>query len=195
MIVMQGINGQHFGGQSFGGLGAFTQGINYECGKTICYAKGKDNDAILKALQDALNRFAESIGFTPLYVDGFIGDLSVQAANAVLGANYTKETLTAAAPAVTSQLLTLAASSSLPPVAAPTAPTVAKTPVQKQEEAAAAASVGPQGGGHSWIWWLLGGVAVVGISTVGYMTYKRRKEGGMEMEAEPAMAGYRRRYR
>jgi hypothetical protein len=208
MIVMQGVEG--FNGRAFGqaenGAASFTAGVNFECGKTICWAKGKANDAILKALQGALNRFANQLGFSPIYVDGFIGAQTVKAAQAVvqgtgmamnpvmLAASASKEALTALAPSFTSQLLEMAEAQSLAPVPAPKVSTAPKTTAQKQEEAAAAAATGTkaEAGGRGWIWWVLGGVAVAGIATVGYMTYKRRQEGGA---MAPAMTGYHGYYR
>ncbi len=204
MIVMQGVDG--FGQTENSTGSSFAEGVNYACGKTICYAKGKANDAILKALQGALNRFSTQLGFSPIYVDGFIGAQTVKAAQAVvqgtglamnpvmLAASASKEALTALAPSFTSQLLEMAEAQSLAPVPAPKVSTAPKTTAQKQEEAAAAQSTGakPAAGDHKWLWWVLGGLALAGIGTVGYMTYKRRQGGGA---MEPSMAGYHGYYR
>lgn len=208
MIVMQGVDGfRGFGQAENGASTGFTAGVNFECGKTICWAKGKANDAILKALQGALNRFSTQLGFSPIYVDGFIGAQTVKAAQAVvqgtglalnpvmLAASASKEALTALAPSFTAQVLQAAEAQSLAPVPAPKVSTAPKTTAQKQEEAAAAASTGTtkaEAGGRGWLWWVLGGLAVVGIGTVGYMTYKRRQEGG---SMAPAMTGYHGYYR
>jgi lysozyme family protein len=204
MIVMQGVDGQNFGvaeNNTSPATSDFVEAVNYACGKTICYAKGKANDAILKGLQNAINRFAAQLGFTPIQVDGFIGAKTVSAAQqvvtntlmatqpALLAFAASKEGLTAAAPYMTQQFLSAAQAQNLGPVAPPPAPAKApKTSVEKQEEAVAKQSAGGEAKGYGWLWWVLGGLALAGVGTIGYMTYKRRKEGGDAFA--PATAGY-----
>lgn len=61
---------------------ALTQNTDFKCNKDICFGVGPVHDQ-LKAFQTTLNRFAPiGKGFKPLDVDGFVGDLTVAAANA-----------------------------------------------------------------------------------------------------------------
>lgn len=91
-------------------LGALTQGVDFKCNASICFGVGAVHDQF-KALQTAINGFA-AIGssFTPLVVDGFIGDKTVVAANAaakLAGApspGTTREAVATNALALTAQL-------------------------------------------------------------------------------------------
>lgn len=204
MIVMQGIDG-YFGQVSGFGAADFTKGVNYNCGANICWGIGKANHATLEALQNAINRFAASLGFSPIKVDGFIGSATVSAASAVaknvLSANpamlaiaASKEALTAAAPAFTAAALQAATTQALPAVPPPATKPVAKTETQKQEEQQAqresSSGSGAGAAKSNWVWYVLGAAAILGIGAVGYMTYKRR-QNGMEMEPSPGY-GYAR---
>jgi hypothetical protein len=61
---------------------ALTQNVDFNCNKDICFGIGPVHDKY-KLFQQTLNRFAPlGKGFKPLDVDGFIGDLTVAAANA-----------------------------------------------------------------------------------------------------------------
>jgi lysozyme family protein len=91
-------------------LGALTQGVDFKCNTTICFGVGAVHDQF-KALQTAINGFATiGSGFTPLVVDGFIGDKTVAAANVaakLAGApspGATREAVATNALALTAQL-------------------------------------------------------------------------------------------
>jgi hypothetical protein len=62
-------------------LGAFIKGTDFNCNAAICYGIGAVHNRFM-ALQTTINRFAGSSGFAPLTVDGFIGQLTVDAAAA-----------------------------------------------------------------------------------------------------------------
>lgn len=62
-------------------LGAFVEGTDFNCNTAICYGIGAVHNRFM-ALQATINRFASSAGFAPLTVDGFIGQLTVDAAAA-----------------------------------------------------------------------------------------------------------------
>lgn len=59
-----------------------TQNTDFKCNNDICFGVGPVHDQ-LKLFQQTINRLAPlGNGFKPLDVDGFIGDLTVAAANA-----------------------------------------------------------------------------------------------------------------
>jgi hypothetical protein len=66
-------------------LGALTEGTDFKCNAALCYGVGAVHDQF-KALQATLNQFANAVGFAPLAVDGFIGPLTVAAAQAAASA-------------------------------------------------------------------------------------------------------------
>jgi lysozyme family protein len=98
-------------------FGALTQNIDFECNAEVCFSRGPAN-AQLKALQTTINFFAARGGFAPLNVDGFIGDKTVAAANAVAAAasipspGATRQVLTANALAFMAQLQSLLSAAS-----------------------------------------------------------------------------------
>jgi len=60
---------------------ALTQNVDFKCNSAICFGVGGVHDQF-KTLQSTINRFSTlGDGFKPLDVDGFIGDLTVAAAN------------------------------------------------------------------------------------------------------------------
>lgn len=62
---------------------ALTQNTDFKCNNDICFGIGPVHDQY-KLFQQTLNRLASlGGGFAPLVVDGFIGDLTVKAANEV----------------------------------------------------------------------------------------------------------------
>lgn len=89
---------------------AFTLGVQFKCNASICFGVGTGPHEQFKALQTALNAFASRVGFDPLDVDGFIGDLTVNATRRTAGAlgltipGTTRETIAANAPEITAQL-------------------------------------------------------------------------------------------
>lgn len=55
--------------------------VDFKCGASFCYGIGT-GVGYLKALQTAINRYSAIAGFTPLNVDGLIGDTTLRAARA-----------------------------------------------------------------------------------------------------------------
>lgn len=212
MIVMQGVNGQSgYGAQ---GLGAFlaplVEGVDFNCTKKACYGIGTQNHRLFEDLQSALNKFSAEYGFRPIPVDGFIGILkggTVEAAGivgarlplpwtALSGIPLTIESIAANAPAILNDLVGAATDEQLPPVPPPKVVTpeeerVRKETARKQEEAARQTALVPKEKSNI-LWWILGGVALFGIGTVGYLTYKRRQEGGSDYTTAKTYAGWSR---
>ncbi|OFZ80095.1 MAG: hypothetical protein A2583_03300 [Bdellovibrionales bacterium RIFOXYD1_FULL_53_11] len=193
MIVMQGINGRALGQE--GAVGVLQQGAgkDFNC-KTACWAGSKAVEELFKQLQIALNRYAAVASFSPIYVDSYIGPTTVSAAQNVAMYLYgrtdkrvdlrslavDKETIAANALALMAQLRTSAETYSLPEVPAPAKPTVAEKDAHDEAAAGQQEDGGGGGGGGGWMWWVLGIVAVAGIGTVGYLTWKRNQAGGYE---------------
>lgn len=88
-----------------------TLGVDFKCNAAICFGIGPVHEQ-LKTLQRTLNAFASVGRFTPLDVDGFIGDQTVAAVNRVANAlgltipGTTRETVTANAPTLIASLTT-----------------------------------------------------------------------------------------
>ena len=116
-------------------LGALTQDVDFKCNATICFGVGVVHDQF-KALQTAINGFATlGRGFTPLVVDGFIGDKTVVAANAVAqvaavpSPGTTREAVATNALAFTAQLQSMLQDLALVGAIAPTTPTAPPVPI------------------------------------------------------------------
>lgn len=61
-------------------LGEFTQNVDFKCNADICFGVGAANHLALQQLQQAINMFAISGGFSSITQDGFIGVDTVTAA-------------------------------------------------------------------------------------------------------------------
>jgi len=170
---------------------------------TSTYVKGA-NAAVagkLETLQSQLNRISAPAAITPLVVDGKIGKNTYNAIQQAL--RWTRSQSAAAkavaglqqgVPAYTA-IATYAAelagefkragdASFMPPA---TAPQVAMAH-QGHRNAGAGTSTHPDNGGGTTpavahkksnvIWWIVGALALAGVGTVGYMTYKRKSSMG-----------------
>lgn len=85
-------------------------GVDYNCSSSICYGIGTLAHQQLMSVQTALNRFARSAGFSPLVVDGKIGDKTVSAVRATFAWVKSKGVeIDAAQAALTPEALTAAA--------------------------------------------------------------------------------------
>jgi lysozyme family protein len=70
-------------------------GKEWNTRETIAYGAGPVHEDFQK-LQDAVNRFAATLGFTPLERDGFLGEKTVKAVNAIYEAAVKKNPTLAA---------------------------------------------------------------------------------------------------
>lgn len=172
-----------------GGLGAvsreFVQGEDFKCSASVCYAIGSVNHVELIRLQKQINRFSGVAKFSPIPTDGSIGNGTLTAARRV--ATWVKANIAGSSSALiwTSAVADRAAltrqnmffagvlegianTKGLPvdvPAPRPTAP----QPVPSDE-----IYVEPDSGEKSsLVWWILGGVAIVGVGTVGYVMYRQ----------------------
>lgn len=128
-------------------LGTALGAAGYTCNATICYgSQAAGTDQSFKALQAVINRFAGVAGFSPVTVDGFIGDGTVAAlrktlayltrnsatagmAQPLVALAASKESVAADSPTLVSVLTYIAASAGgsgstlpAPPVAVPSPP-------------------------------------------------------------------------
>lgn len=173
------------------GLGALTQSKDFNCNSSICYAIGKENDALFKLLQQRINALSGIGGFQPLVVDGFIGAATVGALQALgkvglTSPPATKEQAAARASELITALTSLAtvkvaSGQALSPTGTPVTyqpppPSVAIQPTQIPGASPAAAAL-PKVKSKA-LWWILGGI--VGVATVGgvgYVVYRRKARG------------------
>jgi hypothetical protein len=205
MIVIQGINGRALGQEST--VGMLQQRVDFNC-KTACWGIGAARHSLFKDLQAALNRYSGTLKvqyggssyaattFEPIVDDGFIGPSTVAAAqkaqqvlasvlpsgNVVDAAKVaSKEAIAANAPMLVTWFKAGATTLGLSAVAAPSKPpTVAEKDAHDEAAAGQQEDGGGGEGGGGWMWWVLGIVAVAGIGTVGYLTWKRNQAGGYE---------------
>jgi len=175
------IQSQRGGGTyGFGATAAnrpLTQGTDYNCNASICYAIGAANDALFKKLQQGVNMLASAAGIAPIIVDGWIGKETVAALQALtkLGFNATMyKTNTAIARdahALIAQLASLAATSGA-------AATAALQPGQLPGSSPAAAAAALPTLKGKTLWWIVGGLAtVLAVGGVGYVVYRRKARG------------------
>lgn len=169
MLIQSNGYGYGFGAESLPQL--LTQAKDFNCNASICYAIGAGNDALFKKLQSSINVLAGVGGFAPIAVDGFIGAGTIAALQALgkIGlANppTTKEAAAQNAQSLVNALATLAAKSA--------AATAAIGPMQLPGTSPAAAAALPKPT-SKMLWWILGGLAVVGtVGGIGYVVYRRK---------------------
>lgn len=191
---------QHTGGFGYGyGFGAagLTKGTDYNCNSSICYAIGKDNDALFKKLQQNLNVLSGLGGFSQLVVDGFIGPATVAALASLKKIGFdpsaysTKEAVAAGAPTLVPTLASLAQIQQSTAIATgqPSPLKPAGTAVAYQPSAAAAAITAQLPGASpvaamlpkiksKTLWWIAGGLAAaLTVGGVGYVVYRRKARG------------------
>lgn len=196
-MLIQSHSGGANGYYGFGAeLGALTQTKDFNCNQSICYAVGKENDALFKKLQMNINVFSGRVGFKPLVVDGFIGAATVAALQALVKIGLqsppsTKEQAAANAPLLVDVLAKMAqiqtATPGAPALSPPGAPVTFKPPAPTPTPtiaptispaqlpgAAPAATVLPKPKSKT-LYWILGGLAaVLAVGGVGYVVYRRK---------------------
>jgi hypothetical protein len=192
-------------GPTLGASGTLTQGKDFNCNSAICFGIGAANHQLFKDLQTALNRFAPRGQFRSLDVDGFIGDLTVNAAQIAatfigVSVGSTKQAVAADAPALLAQLQAALAPSASPivpaispvgPSAFPSQPAPGAVTQQSIQQSVvqqaqpdqgqnALAPLQPEAKVPIWVWIAAG---VAGVIVVGAIGYALRKP-------EPEPAGY-----
>lgn len=192
-------------GYGFGASALLVQGTDFNCvdksGKPlpICFGKGTENHQLLQTLQQQLNKFSAEARFTPLVVDGFIGDKTVAAVAAIarsgaapLGAFTSKELVTANARTIIdflakSEADRRASNQPVSPPGTPVSPTqaTAALPTKAAAEitaittaptaAAADAASAALPKKSNLAYYILGGIAaVLVVGGVGFVVYRRK---------------------
>lgn len=182
-----------------------TQGTDFKCvdaagnALPICFGIGAGNHALLQLLQQGLNQLAGRGGFAPLVIDGFVGDDTVAAVQALFpigGVFWTKELVAQRAPLLLRQAdstadALAAQGEALAPTGEPVVPTqqtVAATgvPIDLTHEIVAATLKPTPGATKSKILplVLVGVTSVLAVGVGGFFYYRRK------LTLQPALHDY-----